>query len=456
MKKFKLQIILFFSYAIAASLTAQESNGGSFSLQQAIEYAMKNSPSYLNSELDLKYALERKREITGTGLPQVSGSIDLKDYLAIPVSLIPLDKLNPTLPPNTYTTIQFGTKYNATAGFTASQLIFSSDYIFALRAQKEFLNLSKIAIDRTKSELIAQVTKAYYNVLVSRSRIRSLNANLVKLKKSYEDIKFTNQQGLVELIDVERLEVTYNNLLTELEKTNRLVGLTEVMLKFQMGLAADQPIALSDSLNVTEEGLQELGTGKVDISRRPEYMLLQAQQKLYDLDVKRTKYSFLPTLAAYGSYQYNAQRTTFNFFDFDKNDIQKSWFKVALVGVTLNLNIFTGFQRMARIEQAKITALKNHNTMRNLELASQMEATMAAIQYNNAFTSLQRQKKNMELAQHVLDVAQKKYESGVGSNIEVVNAQTSLTEAQTNYYNSVFDLVVAKTDFQKATGTLIK
>ncbi len=406
--------------------------------------------------MDYQSADYRRKEITGTGLPQISGSIDLKDYLSIPVSLLPLDKLNPNVPAGTYTTIQFGTKYNATAGLSASQLIFSSDYIFGLKAQKEFMNLSKISITRSKADLVSQVTKAYYTVLISRDRVKSLEGNIVKLKKTYEDTKAINQQGLMfELIDVERLEVSYNNLLTEKEKTERLIGLSELTLKFQMGYKLEDPISLSDSLN-PEINFQDLSASKTDITLRPDYQLLQSQQKLLDLDVKAKKYVFLPTLAAYGSYQYNAQRQTFNFFEASNGDLTKKWFKVSLIGATLNFNVFTGWQRMNRLEQAKIAALKNQNTMRNLELAAQLETNSASVNYTNAYASLVRQKKNVELAQHVYDVARKKYESGLGSNIEVVNAETDLTSAQTNYYNAIFDMIVAKTDYLKATGTLVK
>lgn len=450
----KITLVLFLALTMYQT-KAQEANKTSFSLQEAIDYSLKHSPNYLNAELDLKSADYKRKEIAGLGLPQVSGSIDLKDYLSIPVSLLPLSALNPALPPNTYTTIQFGTKYNATAGFSANQLIFSSDYIFGLKAQKEFMNLSKINVTRTKAELVSQVTKAYYTVLISRDRVKSLDGTITKIKKTYEDTKAANGQGLTELIDVERLEVSYNNLLTEKEKTDRLVGLSEIALKFQMGYKIEDPLTLSDSLNV-DANFQELNANKVDITQRPDYQLLQSQQRLYDLDVKAKKYVFLPTLSAYGSYQYNAQRREFNFFEASNGDITKQWFKVALIGATLNVNVFTGWQRMNRIEQSKITAFKNQNSIRNLELAAQLEASSASINYTNAYSSLLRQRKNMELAQHVYEVARKKYEGGVGSNIEVVTAETDLTSAQTNYYNSIFDMIVAKTDYLKATGTLVK
>lgn len=452
MKQFKKYTLILFAVMMMYQTNAQDANKTSFSLQESIDYSLKHSPNYLNAELDLKNADYRRKEITGMGLPQINGSVDFKDYINIPTSLLPAQIFGG--PEGTFIPVKFGTKYNATAGLSASWNILNSDYFFGLKAQKEFMNLSKISVTRSKADLVSQVTKAYYTVLISRDRVKSLDANITKLKKIYEDTKASNTAGLVELIDVERLEVQYNNLLTEQEKTMRSIEISEAVLKFQMGYVVNDPITLTDNLNV-ETNFEELSR-TADITQRPDYQLLMTQQTLLDLDVKRLKYGFMPSLSIYGSYQYNAQRNKFNFFDATDSDPTKKWFKVALVGATLNLNIFTGWQRMNRIEQSKITAFKNQNTLKTLALNAQLETSMASINYTNAHATLLRQKKNVELAEHVADVARKKYQEGVGSNIEVITAETSYTEAQTNYYTSIFDMIVAKTDYLKATGTLVK
>ena len=427
----------------------------SFTLPEAIDYAVKNSPNHLNTELDQKNAIYKKNEITGIGLPQINGSIDVKDYIEIPTSLLPGQFFG--APPGTFIPVKFGTKYNSTAGINASQLIFSSDYIFGLSAAKEFVSLSRINVNRSKAELASQVSKAYYNVVINKERVKLLDINIIRLKKIFDDTKALNVQGFVEKIDVERLEVQYNNLITEREKIGRLIGMSENMLKFQMGYAINENLILSDSLlNIDEKDESILSKNKIDFSKRPDYQLMQAQQKLLDIDVKRLKWGYLPTLAAYGAYQFNAQRQEFNFLDFDDADPSKKWFKIALVGATLNLNIFDGLQRHYKIQQAKIASQKNKNTLRTIEQGAELEITMASISYENAYATLNNQKKNKELASHIYDVAQKKYQQGIGSNIELLNAEATLKEAETNYYNAVFDALVAKVDYLKATGNLIK
>jgi len=455
MKKTAHKLIMLVLLYAAVAGKAQEAQQNAFSLQQAIDYALKNSPSQLNAQLDLQSAEYRKQEITGLGLPQINGSFDMKDYLRLPVSVVDANAFSPQIPVGTYTTITFGVKYNATAGVNVSQLLFSSDYIFGLKASSEFMNLSKMNVVRNKSEVIAAVSKAYYNVLINRERIKLLESNITRIEKTFNDTKAFNQQGFVEQIDVERLEVALNNLVSEKTKVERLIGITESMLKFQMGYKISEPITLTDKINTDEVDGQSLAKN-IDITQRPDYKMMQAQQTLLDIDVKRLKWGYLPTLAGYGAFQMITNRPNANIFEYDDTNPVKKWYRVGLIGITLNMNIFDGLQRHYKIQQAQMTAIKNTNTLRNLEMAAELEATVANISYDNAMTSVAVQKKNLALAQHVYDVTQKKYLSGVGSNLEVVTAETSLKEAQTNYLNALYDMVVAKIDFLKATGGLSK
>lgn len=450
--KFKFTILL---VAIKSfSLLSQQQS--SFTLKQAIDFALKNSPSQQNAELDLKLAQYKRKEITGLGLPQITGSFDFKDYIEIPTQLISASAFNPMAPPNTYAALKFGLKYNATAGINASQLLFSADYLFGLKAAKEFESLSKISSNRNTSEIIAQVTKAYYSVLVNKERLGLLESNIAKFDKSLADMRALNKQGFVELIDVERLEVVTNNLNVEKEKTIQFLKLGENLLKFQMGYKVFEDIVLTDSLDMQKDLSGDISINSNDFTKRNDYQLLKAQENLLIIDTKRLKWGYLPTVAAYGAYQFNTIRPSANIFESDQNNPVKKWYPIALIGVTINATIFDGLQRHYKIQQAKLNVTKNFNTLRQLELASQLESSSSAITYNNALKTLTANKKNMDLARHVYEVAEKKFQQGVGSNLEIINAQTSMREAETNYYNALFDALISKTDYLKANGQLTK
>jgi outer membrane protein len=455
-----------------ADLSAQQDQQvQAFSLDQAIQYALKNSPSAINAGNDIIAAKYRKREIAGVGYPQLNASFDIKNFFKIPVSVIPnfvapavytgiLSATTPGFNPDgdpkasadAYPPIaaQFGTKIQAGASISLSQIIFSSDYVVALQAAKYLEQMGTINANRTKADVIAGVSKAYYGVLVNSARMAVLQSNLDRLQKVLRDTKAFNEQGFVETIDVERLEVTYNNLATEKENVERLMTLSDAALRFQMGYTLPNSFTLTDSLPA-EVNEQEISLSKADAASRPEYQLARASHELNYLNLKRQRLGYLPSLVAYGSGGYNAFRPQ---FDLLKKEVD--WFPTLLVGATLNFNIFDGLQRHYRVQQAKLEIGKSQQTMNLLEHSVDLETRSALVQFNNSISSLRSQSRNRDLAKHVQEVAQRKYEEGVGSNLEVVTAESALRESEANYFNAVYNMLVAKLDYQKAIGALVK
>jgi outer membrane protein TolC len=441
MQKNALMLLLaLLSFGVVSAQTA-------YSLQQAQDFAVKNSINSANAKLDVDLARAKKNEVTGIGLPQISGSFDLKDYIQIPTSLVPAEFFGG--PAGSFAPVQFGTKYNATAGISASQLIFSSDYLVGLQASKTYMELAQKGESRTKIETISAVSKAYYGALVAKERFKLLDINIERLENMLKEMTAMNNSGYIEKIDVDRVEVNYNNLLVEKEKTARLINLSEALLKFQMGIDVNQSIVLSDSLGTFLNNLSEVSSTKVNASSRIEYSLLETQNKLNELDLKRNRMTYLPSLVAYGSVSTQAQRTEFNIFD-----TQLKWFPIGVIGATLNVPIFDGLQKTYKVEQAKINLLKSKNGLDLLQKSINLEANNASTTYINALSTLKYQKKNIELAERVFQTTKIKYDQGVGSNLEVINAQASYREALVNYYAAIYDALVSKTDLDKALGNI--
>jgi outer membrane protein TolC len=426
----------------------KDNNSYSFSLQQAIDYSLQNQNNIKNAMIDEQIAKAKVREITGMGLPQINASFDLKDFVEIPTSLIPAEIFGG--PAGTYAAVQFGTKYQATAGLDASQLIFSGDYFLGLKASKVFVELSEKATQRTKIETSATVSKAYYTVLVNQERIKLMDANVIRIKKAMDDTKALLDNGFVEKIDYDRLSVAYNNLLVEQEKVNRLLELGVYLLKYQMGMDINATLSLTDKLeDVKFDITEKVSAEKFDYKKRVEYNLFETQRDLAQLDLKRNKFSYLPQAFAYGSLSGAAQRNEFDIFD-----TKKSWFPMALIGAKITMPIFTGGQRYYKTQQAKLKLDQAENNMSFMQKSIDLEIASTTTLLKNTSQTLSIQKKNIETAQEVYRVTKLKQEQGVGSTLEMVTAETALKEAQTNYFNALFDALVAKIDFDKATGTL--
>ncbi len=426
----------------------KDSSAFSFSVQQAIDYAMQNENNIKNAVLDEAIAKKKVNEIMGMGFPQIGSSLDVKDFLEIPTSLIPAQMLGG--PAGVFIPVKFGTQYQATAGLDASQLIFSGDYFLGLKASKVFVELSTKATTRTKIATAATVSKAYYTVLVNDERMKLMDANVVRVKKVMDDTKAFLDNGLVEKIDYDRLTVTYNNLLVEQEKIKKLLELGSYLLKYQMGMDVNTPLTLTDKLtDIKFDVGANISAEKFDYSKRVEYSLFETQQTIAKLDLKRNRFSYLPSAYAYGSLSRSAQRNEFNFFD-----SKEKWYPTSLVGATIKLPIFTGLQRNAKNQQAKLALQKAENNMDFIKKSIDLELVSSITNLQNASSSLENQKKNMSVAEDVVRVAKIKLDQGVGSNLELITAETALKEAQTNYYNALFDALVAKIDFDKANGNL--
>ncbi|MEO8760242.1 MAG: TolC family protein [Bacteroidia bacterium] len=454
--KFKIQnhiVLMTVGYLLITNICYSQADTATkqFSLQAAIEYSTKHNNTYLNVQNDAEYNRYKKNEITAQGMPQINGTADLRDNLVLPTSLLPANFINPMAPAGTYAPLKFGVKYNTTASASLSQLIFSSDYLVGVKAAKELMNLSQKNVLRSKVETAQNVSKAYYGVLINKERIKILDNNIDRIKILKDNTTALNQNGFAEQIDVQRLEVSYNNLMTEKEKTLRLMEISSLMLKFQMGYELQKPIELTDDLSIIENSAdaQNLNSDKVDISNRPEFMAMQSQQKLNELDLKRYRMSYLPTLSGYGLVAEQFQKST---LDFSKSN----WFPFAYVGLTLNVPIFDGLQKNWRVQEAKMTLLKTQNSFNQLKQSIDLDIQSSIANYKNALISLQTQKRNIALAKNVYEVTKKKYEQGIGSSLDMNTTENDLRTSETNYFNSLYDLIIAKIDYQKATGTLIK
>jgi len=285
----------------------------SFSRAQAIDFALQNQNDIKNAILDEAIAKQKVNETTGIGLPQINSSFDVKDFIDVPTQVIPAESFGG--PPGSLSTVKFGLKYAATGGFDASQLLFNAEYFLGLKASKVFLEISSRTTQRTKIETASTVSKAYYTVLINQERMKLMDANIARVKKIMTDTKALFENGFVEKLDYDRLTVTYNNLLIEEEKIQRLLGLSAYLLKFQMGMDINASLTLTDKLeDVKLDVTSSASAEKFDYAKRIEYGLFETQYKMAELELKRQRFSYLPTAFAYASWTQNAFRNTFSIF----------------------------------------------------------------------------------------------------------------------------------------------
>lgn len=440
------------------SLKAQEAT--QLSLDDAINYALKHHTKMKNAYLDEKISLARNREVTGLALPNVKASAGItyaplvaafevpnfiKDVIGASVKEGSLSPAFNQLP-NTLS-LAFQPRWTTDPKIEASQILFDPSVMVALQARKKLEELARKNVELTEEQVKVEVYRAYNNILIAEKRKALLDQNIKRIGQLEYETNEYYKNGFTEKIDVDRITVALTNLKTEETRIRQLVDITYLALKFQIGMPLDQPIALVDSLSEQELNA-ELLTHEFDIERRKEYQLLTMQNSLLRYDLRRYKLGGLPTLAAFGNYGY----TLYNMENlFDPND---KWQKNALVGVKLTVPVFDGFQRRNKMLQAKYALEKNENDLEYTRYGLELEKENARITLEGNISALENQRKNMKLAGEVYNIAQIKYKEGVGSSLEVMDAESALKEAQTNYFVALYDAITAKINLQKALGEL--
>jgi len=459
--------VLFLIDPSIAQTQAQSPKVNQFSLQQALDYANKNSVHVKNALLDVLIQKQTNRDITSIALPQINGSAGVTRNFDIPVQTLPNFISQGTyavlvnegvqngsgqaiVSPGDFGTIPFplGNPWNANAGATLSQIVFDGQVFIALKARNGTISLQERIAELTQENIKANVYKVYYQLVTGNIQIQLLDANLERLEKLRHDVQIMFDNGFTERLDIDKITVQIVNLQTEKLKANNMIRNGYSGLKVLMGMPYKDSLVLTDTLSddMIREGVLEASQFKY--TDRKDYQVSELTNKLNGLNVRRYNLSKLPSLVLVGGYSKAAQRDKFDLFE--KGD----WFTSSYVGLQLKVPIFNGFALQARTQKARLELQKSQNQTEALKINIDAEVDNAKNNFIAAIASMDYQKKNMALAEKVYEQTKKKYEIGTGSATEINTAQVDLKTAQTNYTTALYDAIVAKVDFLKATGKL--
>jgi outer membrane protein TolC len=440
LRKIYVGLFLLTSWAVQAQ---------SYSLKQAVDYAITHQVQVKNSQIDLQNAGAKINEIKAMGLPQVNGSLALTNNIVLQRALIPAKIFNPAAADGELIAAKFGVDNSGFASVGLSQLVFDGSYLLGLKASSVYKDLAVKSVTQSKQQVAENVTKAYYGILVNEKRQGLLALNVARLDTLLKETRELNKQGFVEKIDVQRLDVQANNLRTELENVNRLQELSYALLKFQMGFPMEESIRLSESLEKVELAtFNTNAAGDFNYANRIEYSILQTQENLAELDLKSIKAGYLPRLVLNANYGYNAGANAFSDL------MTKQWFDNAAITVALQIPIFDGFSKKYKAVQSENNLQKVRQSYSLLKSSIDLQRSQASITMKNALESMKEQKANLDLANEISRVTRVKYQQGVGSNLEVLNAESSIKESQANYFTALYNALVAKVELEKANGTL--
>lgn len=474
--KFAYGISLIFLASLYKATAQEKDTTAAFTLESAINYALENSVEIRNSVIDEQIAKARVGELRATGLPQINGSVQLTHSDPLQRMFFTASEDNPIiggspgldeLPEGSVIALQnfFQLPSSGDAGITINQLIFNGSYFVGLKAAKTYKELASKTTEQTRIQIVENVTKAFYAVLINEERLKLFQENIARVDSLLRNTKGLYKNGFAENIDVARVQVTKNNLTIEKENFENLLALTVELLKFQMNYPMAQKITIVgdfEDLEIDSESILELSED-FEYGNRIEYSVLKTQEELQKLDIKNNLVNYLPSISAFANLGYFTQSPNIKGIFKTETNMPEShqigpdkWYRYGMYGVTLNVPIFDGLTKSYKIQQSKLNLLKVENGFENLESGIDLEVNQSKINLTNTLKTLESQKETIELAEEVARVTKIKYTSGIGSNLEVTEAETALREAQTNYYNALYDVILAQIDLQTALGILIK
>ncbi len=426
-------------------------------LRECLNYAFAHNANVDNAQLDRLIA-DRDVSVTkAQGFPQINASVGYTNNFILQTTLIEAGSFpgaaeTPGGPaPDDLIELQFGIANQALANVTVEQMIFDGSYFIGLKAARVYTDLSRKSLEQTKVATAEQVTKAYYTALVNQERQTLLNSNYQRLDTLLRETKLMFENGFAEKIDVGRIQVQFNNANTERKQNQRLTEVSYLLLKFQMGMPINQDIALADKINDINFDFEQAAEAEFRYTDRAEFAQISINQDLAKLDLQNNRIQYLPKLTASASYGYNSGASQFA----DLTNFGDRWFDYGNWGLNLSIPIFDGLRKHHTIQKSKLQLQQLENQGGFLKNQIDLEIVQARVNLQNNLETLEVQQENLELAQEVFDVTKIKYQAGVGSNLEVTEAQNALQSAETNYYNALYSALIAQVDLKKALGTLV-
>lgn len=456
--------ILFSICFITIGLSQQKTK--SYSLKEAIKFAIKNNYNAKAAKNDVLAAKEKQWETTTIGLPKIDAKVDYQNWLKQQVSLFPaaffdntssvvntveeyfgITKTKTPTIPDGFLPVTFGTKQTMNASITLRQMIFDGSYIVGLQSAKTYLNISKQAKEKTELSVREGVINAYGNVLIAEKSIEILEGNIGILKKNLADTQKIYKNGLTEEEDVEQLQITLTTVQSQLNKTKRLRDIGYKMLNIAMGNSIEDKIILTDNLDSLILDNIDLGllAKSFNVSNHIDYKIAENNKEGNRLLVLLEKSKALPKLTAFINYGYSGNSNSFDFFN-----KEQTWFNSSLLGVSLEVPIFSSFGRRAKTRQAKLE-LENAD-LKLIEITEQLnlKAASAKSDYKFSIEQYQAAKQNLELAERIEKKQRVKFFEGVSTSFELSQAQNQLYTQQQNFIQSMLDVIAKKAALENA------
>ena len=416
----------------------------SFSLEQAVQYAIKNSSETQKDLNRIADANAQMKALMATGLPQINGSAEYQYFVEVPEMVIPKE-FDPT---GQGGTISFQKPNNLSFGLSGSMRALDGSYLVAIKAAKFYKEFTLAQTEITPVTIRKNVTDAYYTVLIAQKSMTQLEKNIEVMQIMKKDLEQIFKNGLNEKVDIDRIDLSISNLTSTINNLKRNIEILKNVLKFQMHYPIESAIELTDNFDDAYKiasNDNEKAIEKLNIERRPEYRAIGKGIELAGMNIERYQKSYLPSMSIFGSFSRGLQADNL----FAKGGY---WIPTSVVGATLSIPIYDSGLKKANIQKAKIVVEQNKIDRNDFVRATELEVDNTQKAYLNALATVEEKQKSLDLAQEIFRIAQVKFKEGIGSSFETTQAETDLYAAQSSLIQAQGEVITSRFAIQKALG----
>ena len=411
------------------------------SLKECIDYGLQHYGTVRVAQYQVETANQQARQALGQYLPQVNATGNYTDNLKLQTTLLPAGFAGPEP-----TRISLGSKYQTNLSAQLTQTLYDKSLLIGIKANGANQKLADLNVRQTREEIIYNIATHYYQVFIVQQQIALLKDNLERTQQVLNILKLQRDNGVIQPIDYTNTEVTYNNSRSQLELSENNLALALNRLKYQMGLSQDQELTLSDTLILQQ--VPTIEQSNFNAQSLISYQKATANLDLQRLQLLRTKAGYQPTLSFTANYGTLALGNQFA-------DGFRNFTGFGSIGLRLNIPIFDGFQRDAQIQQNRLTVMTQEEQLRLNTAAYQLQFSNAQSQIQKSQTNIQNDDRNVKLAQEVYNITTLQYKQGTKSLTDLINADNSYRQAQSNYINSLINFYQARLDLEQSQGSLL-
>ena len=435
--RLKLGIAAAFMVFGSATFEAQQV----VTLQEAITQALQNKAEAKKAALEIKKAEFKINEAKAGALPQINvgGNINYNPIIQESLLVFGGERM----------IVQMGQKWTSGVTATVNQAIFDQRVFTGLKAAKSTREFYVLNAQLTNEQIIENVAVAYYQVFVQEENLRTIKSSYTNTEKVRNVIKSLVDNGLAKEIDLDRTNVQLTNIGSNRQQLVNAVELTKNALKFYMGVPITNEIELEEK---TIEPKPELMASAVNLDERSEMKVLNKQKELLQFNKKATEAYLYPTVGLQASYGWAGMGAKFPLTNGLKNDVL--WSDAAVVGLNVNIPVFTGGATKSKIQQAQIDIEVLEKDIEETKLGLDLDYKNAISNIDNTLINLQSMKNNVTLAEKVQRNTQANYQHGLATLTEVLDAENALTQAKQNAANALLDYKQAEIKLIKAKGEL--